>query len=146
AFNIAQYLSNPVEMALMIADNVRSELKNTSCVLLNGARLLLLGDKQQDWNLGACWYMRGLVALSEESPSARWIESSYGDVAAILQERPDFFEAYRTELMSAIGTAMDAKALTRKIGIRLAGVFEEFDVSQWFLQAPVNSGNSGDSA
>lgn len=125
AFNSALHLAIPVEMAHLVRNSLKPELKDVSYALLNGARLLFMGDRKADWDLALEWYRKGLMSLASESPTARWYEHSWSEVGSLLLERPDLIDLYFDELIAAIGSVKDMKQLARKVGQKFLLVLAE---------------------
>lgn len=93
AFNIGLRISDPTGMATLIIDSLPENLRGISYVLLNNARLYLLGSTPEHWVAAEQLFINGIRAFAEESPTTRWYESSQTEIKRILKERPDLAAA-----------------------------------------------------
>lgn len=92
AFNIGLRTSNPVLVVAAIEESLDKSQLNISYVHLTIARLLLMGNTKADWDKAPEAFRKGLLALSNEPPSARWVDRSRDIVKKVLRENPNFIK------------------------------------------------------
>jgi hypothetical protein len=133
AFNIGVHISDPAGMATLIIDGLPENLRGISYVLVNNARLNLLGSTPEHWVAAEQLYSNGIRAFAKESPTTRWYESSKNELAGILKQRPDFACCAQSALSDVLEKAPTLADFAIKYGESLVFVLNQIGILDQFV-------------